>query len=329
MAFDTLKLDKGLYTSGKGFTQALEQADPSEQYRGTALEGLDAYERQLKRFGIRVSGANSDRVEKFFQNSDAAVLFPEYAARAVQKGMEEADKVSGIVAATTQIEGLDYRSLKCSDVPGSNDIAEGMSLPNAEVRTKSDLTMMYKHGRLLKAPYETMRYHRLDLFTVLLRKIGSDIAREQLGDAVYVLIEGDDAYTAAPEVNKAGSTLAYSDLLNLWNSFEGFRMTSMLAGNDMVRQILALPEMRDGAAGLDFHGSGRLGTPLGAELIKAPEVQDGRILALDKSCALEKVTAGEVITDYDRMIDKQFHYASIAAIAGFSKIFAGAACLLV
>ena len=56
MAFDNLRLDKGLYASPKGFTASLEAADPSENYKGTALEGLDAYQRQLKRFGIKVSG---------------------------------------------------------------------------------------------------------------------------------------------------------------------------------------------------------------------------------------------------------------------------------
>ena len=38
MTFDTIKLDKGLYTSNKGFTRALEEIDPSENYIGTELE---------------------------------------------------------------------------------------------------------------------------------------------------------------------------------------------------------------------------------------------------------------------------------------------------
>ena len=90
MAFyETLKLEKGMYSApGKSFTQALEELDPSENYRGTPLEGLDAYQRQLKRFDIRVGGPGSDLVEKFFQTSDTAALFPEYVARAVRQGME-------------------------------------------------------------------------------------------------------------------------------------------------------------------------------------------------------------------------------------------------
>ena len=54
MGYDNLKLEKGMYRQeGMNFTQVLESLDPSENYRGTALEGTDAFQRQLKRFGIR------------------------------------------------------------------------------------------------------------------------------------------------------------------------------------------------------------------------------------------------------------------------------------
>ena len=53
-AFDNIRLEKGLYASGD-FTGALEKIDPSENYSGTALEGLDAYQRQLKRFNIKAT----------------------------------------------------------------------------------------------------------------------------------------------------------------------------------------------------------------------------------------------------------------------------------
>ena len=39
--FDNLRLEKGMYNeAGRSFTQVLEREDPSEQYKGTALEGL-------------------------------------------------------------------------------------------------------------------------------------------------------------------------------------------------------------------------------------------------------------------------------------------------
>ena len=62
--FETIKLDKGLYNTRKGFLNELESIDPSENYKGTSLEGLDAFERQLKRFDIKVKGAAESVVAK-------------------------------------------------------------------------------------------------------------------------------------------------------------------------------------------------------------------------------------------------------------------------
>ena len=77
--YNTIKLENELYgVTGKSFTQALSEIDPDANYKGTDLEGLDAFERQLKRFDIKISGKNSDKVEKFFQTAESSVLFPEF-----------------------------------------------------------------------------------------------------------------------------------------------------------------------------------------------------------------------------------------------------------
>ena len=53
--FENIRLEKGMYgRSGHTFTQTLEELDPSEHYRGTPLEGLDAFQRQLKRLTSRL-----------------------------------------------------------------------------------------------------------------------------------------------------------------------------------------------------------------------------------------------------------------------------------
>ena len=88
--YDSVKLEKGMYhLANRSFSQALEEADPSAQYAGTPMQNLDAFERQLKRFGIRVSGADCDQVEKFFTTTESAVLFPEFVRRAIKSGMED------------------------------------------------------------------------------------------------------------------------------------------------------------------------------------------------------------------------------------------------
>lgn len=331
--YENIRLEKGLYTTGKSFTQALEGLDPSENYVGTALEGLDAYQRQLKRFGIHVNGKNSDTVEKFFKTSDSAALFPEYINRAVRQGVESVNKVDSIVATTTKIDSLDYRSITSVEDDESkalNIVNEGAVIPSTTIKTQENLVKLHKRGRMLVASYEAVRFQRLDLFTVTLRQIGAYIARSQLKDAVDVLINGDGNNNEAVVIDtEASNVLTYADLIKLWTSFEPHQMTTMIVGSDMMSKLLNLSEFKDAAAGLTFHGTGKCITPLGAEIIRCDSVPAGKIIALDKSCALEKVQAGEIITDFDKLIDRQLERAAISTIAGFAKIYQDASKVLV
>lgn len=325
MTFDNIKLDKGLYTSAKGFTASLEEIDPSENYAGTALEGLDAYQRQLKRFDIKVSGENSDSISKFFQTTDSAALFPEYVSRAVLQGMEEEDNLNKIIATTTNIDSLDYRAIE--SVPGEKElaeVAEGAYIPQTTVKTKERLTRLHKRGRMLVASYEAIKYQKLDLFTITLKQIGAYIARSQFADAINELKAG-----AEKTVSSTDASYSYGSLVDLWNSLSPYKMTTVVASAPVICQLLKLPEFRDSAAGLNFHGTGNMITPLGAQIVKYDDPDAEYILGLDKSAALEKVQAGGIITEYDKLIDRQLERAAITATAGFSSITSDAASFYV
>ncbi len=109
--YQNISISKDFYKTAEGFSKCLERLDPSEQYRGTELAGYDAFQRQLKRFDIKVSGHDSDRLQKFFATSDSAALFPEYVSRAVKQGVDDNHILEEICAAQTQIEGMDYRAI--------------------------------------------------------------------------------------------------------------------------------------------------------------------------------------------------------------------------
>ncbi len=326
--FETIKLDKGLYGTRKGFLSELESVDPSENYKGTSLEGLDAFERQLKRFDIKLKGAGSSTVDKFFATTDSAVLFPEYVSRAVRQGIEEGKHLDSIVATKTNIEGLDYRTI--TSVPTAEEkelkeVAEGAQIPETVVHTQENLVTLKKRGRMLVASYEAIRFQRLDLFTVTLRQIGAYIARSQFKDAVNVLIDGDGNDNPAEIIAPAtAGTITYEDLIKLWNSFSPYEMNTLIASPDIMAKLLTMPEFRDAPAGLNFHGNGTMITPLGAKLIKSTDLNK-KLVALDKNYALEMVTAGGVQTDFDRLIDRQLERAAITQISGFAKIFADSA----
>ena len=337
MGYDNLRLEKGMYRQGgMSFTQVLESLDPSENYRGTALEGTDAFQRQLKRFGIRAKGAGSSPVEKFFATMDSAVLFPEYIARTVRQGMEENDILPSIVATTTVIDAMDYRSIY--SVPDEadkelKDVAEGASIPTTEVKTKEHLVSLTKRGRMLVASYEAIRFQKLDLFGVMLRQIGAYIQKQQLADAVDVLMNGDGnsngakVFTVgtAPMSGTKGK-LSYDQMVEFWGQFDPYTMNTILCSTGTMTDILKISELQNPLTGLNFQGTGKLTTPLGAQLHRTSAVEDGLIIGLDNRYALELVKAGDVMVEYDKLIDQQLERAAISSISGFAKICDGAAC---
>ncbi len=327
MAFDNIKLEKGLYTTSKGFTASLEELDPSENYIGTDYEGLDAYQRQLKRFDIKVSGTGSDTISKFFATTDSAALFPEYISRAVQQGLEEEDTLHKIIATTTNIDSLDYRAIE--SVPTEEEkelalVAEGETIPETTIRTKDKLTKLKKRGRMLVASYEAIKFQKLDLFTVTLKQVGAYIARTQFKDAIEVITNSD-----AEQITSASKTVTYEELVKLWNKLSPYKATTFIASVPAIADMLSITEFKDSNAGQSFHGTGKMITPFGAEVLRVSDDTESRgIIALDNSAALEKVQAGGVITEYDKLIDRQLERAAITTIAGFSTIFSDAAKIL-
>ena len=339
MGYDNLRLEKGMYRQeGMSFTQVLESLDPSENYRGTALEGTDAFQRQLKRFGIRAKGAGSSSVEKFFRTTDSAVLFPEYIARTVRQGLEENDILPAITATTTVIDSMDYRSIYSNPTDEDKalqDVEEGGAIPETEVKTKSNLISLSKRGRMLVASYEAIRFQKLDLFGVMLRQIGAHIQKQQVADAVKVILEGDGNDNAAVQytvgtapLSGTKGTLGYDQLVEFWGQFDPYTMNTILCSTGTMTKLLKIPELQNPMTGLNFQGTGKLTTPLGAQLHRTGAVADGVIIGLDNRYALEQVRAGDVLVEYDKLIDRQLERAAITSISGFGKICDGAACVL-
>ena len=338
--FENIKLEKGMYgRSGRSFSQTLEELDPSEHYRGTPMEGLDAFQRQLKRFGIHVKGAGSDMVEKFFHTSDSAVLFPEFVSRVVRQGMEEESILPAITATVTRFDGMDYRSI--ASVPSEEDkklrrVEEGARIPETTVRTQENLVHLHKRGRMLVASYEAIRFQRLDLFSVTLRQIGAYIGRMHLEDAIAVLRDGDGNENAAAEytigttpITGTKGTLTYDALLEFWSQFDPYTMNTMLVGGDVMLAMLKLDEFQNPLTGLNFQGTGTLTTPLGAKLLRTSAMPAGILIGLDKNYALEQICGSEVTVEYDKLIDRQLERAAITSISGFAKLFTEASKVLV
>lgn len=267
-AYREMKIDKSLYQRRGGFFRALEEMDPSADYRGTDLEKLTAFERQLKRFDIHVSGQRQRPGGEVLPHQRKRCAVPCLHRRRRGTGHARArDILSSIVAAKTEIDSMDYRSiLPMPDAADRTlaDVAEGGFLPETEIRLKENLVHLAQAGaESSRASYEATRFQRLDLFAVALRQIGAQIARTAVEDAVKVLIEGDGNENPAEVIETAGSgTLTYADLCTLWGKFEDYEMNVLLCNPEVGNKILSLEELRQLGDGNRFTDPGTSRHPL-------------------------------------------------------------------
>ncbi len=337
--YENIHLEKGMYgRSGQSFAKTLEELDPSEHYRGTPLEGLDAFQRQLKRFDIKVKGAGSDMVEKFFHTTESSVLFPEFVSRVVRQGLEEGSILPDLVATVTHFDGMDYRSI--TSLPTEEDkklrrVEEGAAIPETVIRTQENLVRLHKRGRMLVASYEAIRFQRLDLFSVTLRQIGAYIGRMHLADAVGVLTNGDGNGNAAvvykvgtSPISGSAGTLSYEAMVDFWSQFDPYTMNTLLVGSDMMLAMLKMQEFQNPLTGLNFQGTGTLTTPLGAKLLRSSVVPAGTLIGLDNRYALEQISSSDILVEYDKLIDRQLERAAITSISGFAKLSTDASKVL-
>jgi hypothetical protein len=244
--------------------------------------------------------------------------------------VQEADMLPHLVGAVTRIDGMDYRSIT---VENSDDVkmamvCEGASIPGTTIRAQSHLVQLNKRGRMLLASYEAIRHQKLDLFSITLRQIGANIAAMQMEDAIDVLINGDgnDNWTDCVEPVTEG-VVTYTDLVELWKKLRPYEMNTLLVSEDMMGELLKIPELHNSAAGTNFANSGKMITPFGATLLCARMPISG-FIALDKRYALELVQCGDVSVEYDKLIDRQLERAAITVTCGFAKIFRNASAMM-
>lgn len=318
--YNEIRLEKGLYSiTGKTFTQALSELDPDSAYKGTELEGLDAFERQLKRFDIKVSGSGCDKVEKFFLSTESAILFPEYVRREIKAGMDEASILPVIAAAQTYTDSYDFRALSVS--AAASAVTEQLAeMPKTTVKLASTTSPLSKYGRTLECSYESIRKQRLEAFGVILRSMGAQLSRDINAACVKALTE------AAGEVSYS-APISYAALADFWSKMNDHNMDVMLCSPAVMAQILALDEMKYCVT--DFMSSGRVVTPYGVTLIKCSSVDEDNIIGIDSSCAAEVVFGTDVIVDFDKLITTQAEEIAVSILCGFSALTASAVKKLV
>ena len=311
--YNNIKLDKSLYKlSGKSFTQALSEMDPDAAYAGTELEGLDAFERQLKRFNIKVSGDDCDIVDKFFTCSESAVLFPEYIRRAILSGMQS-PVLDEVVAVDSIATATDYRGFTVTlvgDAPYSTLTNEGAALPETKITQSAAITPS-KLGRVISTSYEAIRYQKLELFACTLRSIGAQLGNEITKIGINTLVTG------ASTVSGTSGGFTFADLLALYQAFANYDLTTLVASPATCAALLALSQLSEATSD---DGGESVKLPFGPTLFKAKAYTGTGVIGIDRKFALEMITQGGIILETDKLIDKQLDRIAVSVGICFKKV---------
>ena len=315
--YESVKLEKGMYhLTNKSFLQALEEADPSAQYAGSPLAGLDAYERQLKRFDIRVSGVNCDKVEKFFTTTESAVLFPEFIRRAVLQGMEDTI-LPEIVALVSKTDSTTFHGCELTDTNAYTTTSAGNALPISSIQESSTIITLQKYGRNIQASYEAVRQQRLDVYARFLRRVGSRLADSIVDKAAAVLKNISNNST---KISVSTANFAYANIAALYGNFTSFKMKVMLASPANVAKILAMSQMMETCS----QDVSEIRMPFGTKLINCPQLDDNTIIGLDSDYALEQMQNGDVVLETDKIIERQLDSIAVSVILNFRAFIADA-----
>ncbi len=315
--YETVKLEKGMYhLTNKNFLQALEEADPSNLYLNSPLSHLDAYERQLKRFDIHVSGANCDKVEKFFTTTESAVLFPEFVRRSVMQGMEESI-LPQITAAVSRCDSNRYQGCELADNAVYSVINAGTAMAVSSIVESNSVITLEKYGRDIQASYEAVRQQRLDVFGLMLRRVGRRLADKITSKAVEVL---KTSANNASKITVVSDAFSYANLAALYGKFTNFNMKTVLASPATMARILVMQEMIE----ISSKDVTEIRLPFGTKLINCPQLDNETILGIDTDFALEQIQSSEIVLETDKLIGRQLDSITISVNIAFRTLMTDA-----
>jgi hypothetical protein len=334
---------------GMSFSGLLEEMDPSEQYAGTELANMDAFQRQLFFAGIRTQsipekGIYADQVNRFFQSNvpGSQVLFPEYINRMMRQALIAPDVLPWIIAVNTGVVGDFYRSIYTNDTVAQRRmprVGQGAELPKTSFTSSERAINLYKYGRILEGSYEYFRTVTIDLFSILLQRIALQANLDKADTAIDVAINGDGNSNAATNYNQStldtGVTPTYKAFIAFALKFYPYQLNTLVGSDAAFINFLTMARPSvDPFQILNLLQAGEIVTQRvelaqnlysDVKLVYLPSVPANVLVGLDRRFALEQLNEiGASLVETDRLIQSQRNQIAISEKVGYAQIFSQA-----
>ncbi len=252
-----VKVDQETYLEAQSRGISLTELLESEEYDPSPINSpLDAFERQLLVNELRIGGRHPITVEMFYQGAPA--LLPEFMLREIKAGQKMRPELSRLLASSAQVSSSRYTPFHVNVTPAEKKlslrpIGDQAEIPTIQIAEQEHTITVPDYGVTLKTSYRALRSRTTAQFKVLLWYIGFRLQADKMGLMVNTIINGDGNGNPATVINTAASgTLAYADLISLWNEFFPFEMNTVLCHEALLRTILTMSEFKDPMAGFQL-----------------------------------------------------------------------------
>lgn len=236
-------------------TEVFGEEIKAKRAENAAFEGMTPLQLVMVDAGITKYSTVGDIMNTAYTSGGAETnewLFPAWLESTVREATY-AQNIIGYVCDTTV--GVDSNIVKSATLDlmnGANKkaikkarVAEGADLPTAKIQIGQKAINLWKHGRAIEMTYEAVRRMRIDLFNKHLNAIISDMAFQNLEDAVEVLANGDGNDNAATKIGTLATagTITATELagfmIDYWNK-NHYSADTLIAPLGYFKQLIGM-----------------------------------------------------------------------------------------
>ncbi len=298
-----------------------------------------ALSRAFAEIGLKIRGPEADTLEKVFAVGTSTSLFPVFVDSQVVAGILATSLVPSMVAEESSVTSHVVDHITMAETEAGRQTAKSAEAARAtvlQVTTSDQSVKLNKYMASLDVTYEVLRLQQMNVVSIFLRRMGQQIGIDETDDAIQIAIAGDgNAGSAVVDTDaEVSGTLDYDELVRLALAFSvGYEFRVAITNATQLRTILNMAEFKDPMAGFNFQRTGTLPTPMGAawnrwDSTGSAAFSTDRILALDNRIAMIQYTEGGLLTESDKLIDRQFEKTVVSKWTGFGKLdYAATKCL--
>ena len=304
--YKNIKLSKKFYEhKSKSFTQILEELDPDDIYVDSPLRALDAYERQLRRFDIKVKGSNTDSLKKFFETTETALLFPEFINRKINRGYKSNAVLSHIVSSEYYLYDNEY------------DNIIDYKLTKSDTNTYELKHNLYNEIKPLlinlNVSYDSIKDMNLDSFGIILNSMGNVLAYDAFN---YCIERLTNFMCIMPSDIVHIKNINYKTILSIGNLSYG--IDTFICDTSTLIKILSLPELETYIS-IDSNRPGIYNTNIGITIIGCNNLKN-EIIALNSNTAINAIYGSKGKLNWETLMNTDFNKIEYILDIGFSKI---------